>query len=443
MHLWVETLLVKANRCADGETELDKDRGFSQTVLMRFPFVLLTIISCLVVSCARSPIKTPAQAMRLSEARSSLADDLDFTNLVTALEANVKQLKAPGVKSELNFGPRQIPTELYSRALEFLLAKAKEDPSGQSFRRALESGFEHYEVYGQEDWGQVFITSYFEPVIEGALKKSGRFTQAIYGVPRDMVVVDLKTFANVPPGLEQRSRDSFLRGRLLSAANKDEMPKVVAFPDRARFEIESGPRTEVLAWADPIDVFFLEIQGSGVVKLKDGKEIRLGYAAQNGHPYVAIGRHLSDVIPKDQITMHSIENHLRQVGVEEARRIMNLNPSYVFFRKLQSAGITYFGTEVVAGRTIATDQTYFPKGALAFLEFEKPKFGSSTDAKPLAWEKASRFVIDQDTGGAIRGPHRVDLFWGRGAEAKQAAGVIKGKGRLVYFVPREELLKTL
>jgi membrane-bound lytic murein transglycosylase A len=410
---------------------------------MRFPWVILAFISCLVVSCARGPIKTPNEAMRISKTRSTLVDDLDFLSLVAALEANVKQLRTPGVKSELNFGPRQIPSETYARSLEFLLGKAKEDPSGETFKRTLDANFEHYEVYGQKDWGQVFITSYFEPVIEGALKRSGRFTQAIYAVPRDLVVIDLKTFANVPPGLEQRSRDSILRGRLLATNGKDEMPRVVAFPDRAQFEIESGPRSEVLAWADPVDVFFLEIQGSGVVKLKDGKEIRLGYAAQNGHPYVPIGRFLKDVIPKDKITMHSIENHLRQVGPEEARRIMNLNPSYVFFRKLQTAGITYFGSEVVAGRTIATDQSFFPKGALAFLEFEKPKFTSAADRDPAAWEKASRFVIDQDTGGAIRGPHRVDLFWGRGAEAKQAAGVIKGKGRLVYFVPREGFLRTL
>jgi membrane-bound lytic murein transglycosylase A len=410
---------------------------------MRLSVILLAFIFCLGVSCARGPIKTSSQAMRLSETRSPLVDDLDFSGLVMALEANLKQLKAPGVKSELSFGPRRISNDAYVRSLEHLLKKAKEDPTGDSFRRTLDFDFEPYEVYGQEAWGQVFITSYFEPVIEGALRKSERFTQPIYGVPRDMVVIDLNTFANVPPGLEQRSRGSFLRGRLVSGENKEEMPKVVSFPDRAQFDAEYAQRSEVLAWADPIDVFFLEIQGSGVVKLKNGKELRVGYAAQNGHPYVPIGRHLSDVIPKDKITMHSIEDHLRNVPPEEARRIMNLNPSYVFFRKLSSAGITYFGSEVVAGRTIATDQSYFPKGTLAFLEFEKPKFSSSAEKEPVSWEKVSRFVIDQDTGGAIRGPHRVDLFWGRGADAKQAAGVIKGKGRLVYFVPREDFLKTL
>jgi len=198
-----------------------------------------------------------------------------------------------------------------------------------------------------------------------------------------------------------------------------------------------------LAWVDPIDAFFLEIQGSGVVKFPNGKELRLGYAAQNGHPYVPIGKHLIGVIPKEKITLRAIEDHLRSLPPEESRKIMNLNPSYVFFRKLQGAGLTYFGTEVSAGRTIATDQAFFPKGALAYLEFEKPNFSSAVDAEPVSWTKTARFVFDQDTGGAIRGPHRVDLFWGKGSDAKQAAGVMKGKGRLVYMVPRPDFLSRL
>lgn len=399
------------------------------------------IFFCLVAACARGPITSPIEAMRLSEARPGLSDDLDFASLISALEANIRQLKLKTETAYLDFGPRRIARESYIAALELLLVKAKEDPTGQSFRTSLNSIFEPYEVYGQEDWGQVFITSYFEPVIEGAVKKSGRFTQPLYGTPRDMVAIDLKTFMAVPPGLEQRSRDSILRGRLVQPQNKEDMARVVAFPDRAQIETENlSKQADVLAWVDPVDAFFLEIQGSGAVKMKDGKELRVGYAAQNGHPYVPIGRHLIGVIPKEKITLQSIEDHLRSVPPQESRRIMNLNPSYVFFRKLQGAGLTYFGAEVAAGRTIATDQTYFPKGALAYLEFEKPKFAAAGENLPVAWEKSARFVFDQDTGGAIRGPHRVDLFWGKGSEAKQAAGVMKGKGRLVYFVPRQAWL---
>ena len=236
--------------------------------------------------------------------------------------------------------------------------------------------------------------------------------------------------------LEQRSRANVLRGRLLPA-EKEGIPKVSAYPNRAViYEQGLAKQAKVLAWVDPIDAFFLEIQGSGVVRLKNSKEIKVGYAGQNGHPYVAIGKHLLEIIPRERLTSHSIESHLRSLPIEEARKIMQLNPSYVFFQPLQTSGITFLGTEVAPGRTIATDQSLFPKGTLAFLEFEKPTFSSASDVVAASWQPASRFVLDQDTGGAIRGPHRVDLFWGRGSEAKQAAGVMKNKGRLVYFVPR-------
>lgn len=381
--------------------------------------------------------------MRLSETMPQLRDDLEFSSLVSALESNVKQLRdRKDTNVFLDFGPRRVNRAEYARSLEFLLLKAKEDKSGESFRRALSENFEAYEVYGKDKWGQVFITSYYEPVIEGAAKPAGRFTQPIYGVPKDLVVIDVSSFATVAPGLEQKGREGFLRGRLLAPQNKDDLPKVVAYPERA--EIDTAPLSApVLAYADPVDAFFLEIQGSGIVKLSGGKELKVGYAAQNGHPYVAIGKSLTSVMPKEKITLHSIESHLRQIGPEEARKIMQTNPSYVFFRPLQSFGLTFFGTEVVPGRTIATDYTYFPKGTLAFLEFDKPLFADAQAVEPSSWQPTGRFVLDQDTGGAIRGPHRVDLFWGRGPSAKQAAGVMKNNGRLVYFVPRPDFLRRL
>ncbi len=387
--------------------------------------------------------------MRLVESfPATLEDDLGFPSLLSALEANAKFLreKVPPAQT-LYFGPRQMPVSEYLSAIERLIAEGKADPSGERFREALRLGFEAYEVYGQDEWGEVMITSYFEPVIEGSLKKDKRFTQPLYGLPKDLVVVDLDSFIAARPEigmlaakpLEQRSRANVLRGRF-SGPVKDGLPRVTAYPTRAEIgERGLGAQAKILAWVDPIDAFFLEIQGSGIVRLKNGKELKVGYAGQNGHPYVAIGRHLTEIIPKEKITMHSIESHLRSLPSEEARKLMELNPSYVFFQNLPRAGLTFLGTEVVNGRTIATDQSYFPKGALAFLSFEKPVFATPQDVEPASWQPSSRFVLDQDTGGAIRGPHRVDLFWGRGSDAKQAAGVMKKKGRLVYFVPRPAL----
>ena len=141
--------------------------------------------------------------------------------------------------------------------------------------------------------------------------------------------------------------------------------------------------------------------------------------------------------------MQSIDNYLRSLPEPEMNKILDMNPSYIFFRELDTRPVTAFGTEVVDGRTIATDRTYFPKGTLAYLEFSKPVFEDETSIEPLSYLPTSRYVIDQDTGGAIRGPYRVDLFWGRGKESGRYAGVMKNWGHLYYIVPKDDFIKEL
>lgn len=401
-----------------------------------------------IVGCARGPLKSPEQAMRPAREAPSLTDDLDFASLVAGLEANVSFLRAnPQAMPEFRFGPRVLKREDYLWSLEHLLKEAKADATGEKFRRVLRENFEAHEVYGQGDWGEVLITSYFEPLLEGSLKPTPKHSQPLYGLPKDMVTIDVDSFVAIRPALatlkasEQRSEARLLRGRVIAPAKPFEPPRITPYLDRSQIALDNlKDRAPILAWVDPIDAFFLEIQGSGVVNFDNGKSMKVGYAAQNGHPYVPIGKHLLDVISKDKMSLQTIEAHLRSVPADQARKLMNLNPSHVFFRELPNAGVTFLGTEVVAGRTIATDHALFPKGTLAFLEYSRPFFDSSKATEPKEWRKASRFVIDQDTGGAIRGPHRVDLFWGRGSEAKQAAGVMKKSGRLYYFVPKAEFV---
>ncbi|HMN67134.1 MAG TPA: MltA domain-containing protein [Bdellovibrionales bacterium] len=391
----------------------------------------LVILAVLFTGCARAPLKNAAQSMRLSDARLEMHDDMEFPSLVKALETNVQFLQEKGA-GDFQFGPRTVARAEYLSALEGLLLAAKADPAGAAFREKLAADFETYEVYGDEEWGQILLTSYFEPVIDGSLKKNSKHTQALYGLPKDLVQIQLSTFAKARP---QLVTDAVLRGRLL-AAEDEGPPRIVAYSDRAEINAAGLKSAPVLAWVDPIDAFFLEIQGSGIVTLNPKSELKVGYAGQNGHPYVAIGKSLMDVIPKEKLSLQTIEAHLRGLSSAQAAKIMETNPSYVFFRKLSGSGITFLGTEVNPGRTIATDQALFPKGALAFLQFEKPEFQTPQDTEPVRWRPASRFVLDQDTGGAIRGPARADLFWGRGPSAKQSAGVIKNKARLYYFVPK-------
>jgi membrane-bound lytic murein transglycosylase A len=410
--------------------------------------ILIAVV--LIAGCARSQIRNANEAMRPS-VMPSLTDDLEWSGFIEGLEAQIKHLKTKPA-GDMGFGPRVVSREAYIKAMEYLLAEAKADASGEKFRVALKSNFDALEVYGGDHWGEVFMTSYFEPVIEGSLKADAKYTQPLFERPKDMVDVDLDSFVEARPSLslldqapmEQRTLGNILRGRLMASADPERSPKIVAYPNRAGiYASEIKTISKPLVYVDPIDAFILEIQGSGVVKLKNGKEIKVGYAAQNGHPYVAVGKFLFDIIPREKMTMFAIENHLRSLPPEDAKRFMEHNPSYVFFKTLTTNGITYFGNGLHAGRTIATDQFFFPKGTLAFLEFEKPQFADEKAVEASGWSPAARFVFDQDTGGAIRGPGRVDLYSGRGAAAKQVASVMKNKGRLVYFVPKAEFLPAL
>ena len=143
------------------------------------------------------------------------------------------------------------------------------------------------------------------------------------------------------------------------------------------------------------------------------------------------------------MSLQKIAAHLRSISPEEAQAIMNKNPSYVFFDVTKERTLSFQGTELEPGRTIASDQKFFPKGALAYLEYERPLFHDAAAGDVSEWQPGSRFVLDQDTGGAIRGPHRLDLYWGKGKEAGRVAGVMNRWGRLHYLVPKAELLDRL
>jgi membrane-bound lytic murein transglycosylase A len=185
-----------------------------------------------------------------------------------------------------------------------------------------------------------------------------------------------------------------------------------------------------------VDAFFIQIQGTGVVEFENGEKTRFGYASQNGFPYIAIGKHLTEHIPMEEMSMQRIKLHLQTLPKEAQQEILNINPSYVFFKKLDGDAVTYAGMEVSDGRTIATDLQLFPKGAMAFLDIDEPVFNTATDIHPASWAKKPRIVFDEDTGGAIRGGGRVDLYFGQGDLAAQKAGVMKQKGRLYYLVPK-------
>jgi membrane-bound lytic murein transglycosylase A len=192
---------------------------------------------------------------------------------------------------------------------------------------------------------------------------------------------------------------------------------------------------------DPIDLFFMHIQGSGKIRLPDGNVMQVSYAQKNGHPYRSIGRYLLDKekLTSSEMTHQSIKKYLRE-HPEELSDILNYNKSYVFFRIVENGPIGALGLTLTSGRSIATDLDLFPKGALAFVRLRKPVFDKNGNIK--TWEIFSRFVLNQDTGGVIKGPGRVDLFCGTGSDAEMLAGSLKENGEL-YFLVKKKVNQTI
>ncbi len=418
--------------------------------MMKSVLYFLILSSLLLISCARSPLKDPVRALRLSAEELKFRDDLDFKSLHQVLSENISHLR---IRPEefMRFGPYQITQAQYADELETLLKDlpSDEEQAKQLFFSRIQTSFDVLEVYGTKDWSEIFMTAYFEPMIQGRRKKTEKFSRPLYKAPEDLVTIDYQGFLEIYPKLkpegvlltEQKSAQSVLRGRLTKMDNG--RPLVVPYYDRKEIDVDEklkGMGLEMV-YVDPIDSFFLQIQGSGVVQLEDGKLFRVGYSSQNGHPYVPIGKFLFDVIPREKMSMQAIETHLRSLPPEAVDELLNENPSYVFFTELEDRSITSFGSPTVPGRTVATDRSFFPKGALAYLVHEMPEFTTESE-EPIAWNPSHRIVVDQDTGGAIRGPGRLDLYLGLGEMARRSAGVMKRDAKLYYFFPKSFLRTT-
>lgn len=382
-------------------------------------FLLLFLLA----SCARAPLIHIEESMRPVSQKPSFDDTLSKESFFIALRKHIDVMKSSRmVMSQMTFGPIKIQKEAYIASLEEIFNHQDD------WKTWIYDNFDFMEVYGKDEWGEVLATGYYEPKVKGKKEKTEVFSQPMYSTPKDLVTVDLKKFSHK---FSKSEKLGVLQGRI-------ENQNLIPYYDRKNIDVDLKLKDQKLelVWVDPVDAFFIQIQGSGVVEFEDGEVMRVGYAAQNGHAYVPIGKFLTDVIPLESMSMQKIKLHLDTLSLKDKQAVLNKNPSYVFFKKLDGLALTYAGMEVSDGRTIATDLHLFPKGALAFLDIEEPVFSDVKDIEPIAWTRAPRLVFDQDTGGAIRGGGRVDLYFGQGESASHKAGVMKNKGRLFYLVPK-------
>lgn len=278
-------------------------------------------------------------------------------------------------------------------------------------RRFFETQFETVQVAD----GRAFATGYYEPEIRGSRERRRGYEVPVYAKPADLVEVDLTPFADDLKGRR-------IRGRVDGNA-------LVPYYDRA--EIEEGAlagRGLEIAWAaDPVELFFLQIQGSGRLRLPDGSVMRIGYASQNGRGYTGIGALMKErgLLGPGQTSMQGIMAYLRANPVE-GRAIMRENKSWVFFQELTGPGpLGAMGLPVTGYATVATDPRFVPLGAPVFLSMDR--------------QDATGLWVAQDTGGAIKGTNRFDTFWGAGDEARAIAGGMSARGTSWVFVPRGTL----
>jgi membrane-bound lytic murein transglycosylase A len=255
--------------------------------------------------------------------------------------------------------------------------------------------------------GEAFATGYYEPEIHGSRTRQPGFEVPIYGVPADLIR------CTRPDGGEGRGR-------------VDESGTCVLYFTRA--EIEDGAlasRGLEIGWAaDPIDLFFLQIQGSGRLIMPDGSVMRIGYASQNGREYVAIGRLLRErgLLPSGGAKMSDIVSWIR-AHPDEGRGLMRENLSYIFFKELTGPGpLGALNVPVTPQSTVAADPKFVPLGGPVFLMLDRPE--------------ASGVWLAQDTGGAIKGANRFDTFWGAGAAAEATAGGMSAKGQALILLPK-------
>jgi len=390
-------------------------------------FINFTTLALAASGCVRPPAVSPEKAFReVAPTEIEVGDDLDLSGLAEAITLQQGALKK-SAQAVMRFGSVTISRADYSAALDKLLAQLSSTQSAAVKLDYIKNNFRFFEFYGGREWGEVLLTSYFEPIIPGSLRRSERFSQALYARPSDLVVIDLKQFS--PRFKDEGS----LRGRINQG-------RVVPYFSRSEIDDEKaleGKRLE-LCWVDPIDAFFAHIQGSCTVTLQNGKDLHVTYADKNGLKYEPIGKYLKEQIAPNRVTMQRIEAVARNMTPAERSALFAKNPSYVFFTISRQRALTSLGVPATPGRTIAADPKFAPKGALALISFNKPVVSNNwrlSDGDPPT-TRAIRLVVDQDSGGAITGTDHIDLFWGRGDEAKRVAGILQDRARIVYLAPK-------
>jgi len=370
-------------------------------------FIALLLTAAALWRLAHRP---QANALLLSHAHFSDLEGWNYTDPQGALAAFVRSC---GV---MMAAPPETPVGAYAGTVADWRGVC--DAAGKADANAARDFFEQW-FAPMAIGGDALFTGYYEPQLHASVARHGRYQTPVYGLPTDLVTVDLGRF-----------RDN-LKGEHI--AGRVENQRLVPYPARAAIDADGVRAAKTLFYADdPVAVFFLHIQGSGRVSFDDGTTARVAYAGQNGRPYTAIGRTLiaQGELTKDKTSLQTIRAWLL-AHPDRARTVMESDASFVFFKEdaIGDPALGAVGSEGVAltpEASIAVDEKSHPLGA--------PFFAATT--LPGGRAKFDRLFVAQDTGGAITGPARADVFFGFGARAEALAGEMKQTGRLYVLLPK-------
>ena len=391
--------------------------------------ILTTVIAIFITGCAAPTKKAPeelAMVRRSTFSYPDFSDDLELDGLEHSLLKSLVYLQRVPADRTYQFGKDRFEAAHLIKSLQVFLDFIRTNPSNRELKKFIRSNYTIYQSVGRDQKGEVLFTGYYEPHLSGRLYRDEEYRYPIYALPNDLIEIDLSAFN------EKYDGESIV-GRYTGKT-------VVPYYDRQQIDEEDAlvGKAEPLAWVkDPVDVFFLQIQGSGKIFLDTGEVINVHYHGTNGRPYRSIGRLLIEEqkIPKEEMSMQKIRSYLK-AHPEEMAPVLNHNPSYVFFMLEPEGPLGYINVLLTPGRSIALDKRIFPPAALAYIRTKKPVVNAAGQID--SWTDCNRFVLNQDTGGAIRGPGRADLFWGNGPYAEIAAGHLAHTGKLYFMILKQD-----
>lgn len=362
--------------------------------------------------CASVARKPGEAALHKVAGLPRVTDDGPLPALIAAVGESLRYFERLPADRMVEFGTTRRTAGAMRSSLAAFAAYLGTNPSPEALAGEIGRRFEIHRATAPKG---ILFTGYYLPSLPAQATRDAQFQTPVLGRPPDLVTAALGDLG-APCACREQIAGRVVRGAL------------TPYPTRAEIEAGAAAGAPTLAWvSDPVGLFFLQIQGSGVLTYPDGTERTIGFAASNGRPYVSVGKLLVDrgELPLERASMAGIRDWIARRPAEGAQ-LLHENPRYVFFRQLDGAPVGSLGAAVTPGRTIATDPAVFPPGALAFVHVP------ATNAS----RALSRLVLNQDTGAAIRGPGRVDVYFGAGPEAEATAGSLRSPGELFFLAPR-------